>query len=57
MDFANIAYDLLETDRFSSQTTSPIEYNTLIYEDFCDWILASATVPPFMEVVEKDGYQ
>jgi len=27
------------------------------YKDFCDWILASATVPPFMEVVEKDGYQ
>tara|TARA_R110000751_G_scaffold39596_1_gene93886 strand:- start:174 stop:1139 length:966 start_codon:yes stop_codon:yes gene_type:complete len=27
------------------------------YKDFCDWTLASATVPPFMEVVEKDGYE
>ena len=37
-----------------SEYKSTKEYG---YKDFCDWILASATVPPFMEVVEKDGYQ
>ena len=37
MDFATIAYDLLETDRFSGQIDNPIEYNTLLYDDFCDW--------------------
>ena len=37
-----------------SEYKSTKEYG---YKDFCDWILASATAPPFMEVVEKDGYQ
>jgi len=37
-----------------SEYKSTKEYG---YKDFCDWVLASATAPPFMEVVEKDGYQ
>jgi predicted patatin/cPLA2 family phospholipase len=27
------------------------------YKDFCDWMFASTTVPPFMSVVKKDGYE
>jgi len=37
-----------------SEYKSTKEYG---YEDFCDWMVASSTVPPFMGVVEKDGFE
>ena len=37
-----------------SEYKSSAEYG---YGDFCDWMFASSTVPPFMGVVEKDGYE
>ena len=27
------------------------------WEDFCDWMWASACAPPFLSIVEKDGYE
>lgn len=27
------------------------------WEDFCDWLYASACAPPFMSLVEKNGYE
>jgi len=27
------------------------------YKDFCDWIWASTCAPPFMSIVEKNGYE
>lgn len=29
----------------------------MTYEDFCDWIYASACAAPFMSIVEKDNYE
>jgi len=31
--------------------------NDYSYDDFCDWIWASTCAPPFMSIVEKDGYE
>lgn len=44
----------------SNITTCKAEFKKMSeckYEDFCDWMLASASVPIGFEVVEKEGYQ
>lgn len=41
-------------------TKKTTEYKNIIdcsYEDFCDWMWASAAAPPFMTIVEKNEYQ
>ncbi|MDO8366057.1 MAG: patatin-like phospholipase family protein [Saprospiraceae bacterium] len=43
----------------SNLTIEELEYkssNDCEYEDFCDWIWASASLVPFMSLVEKNGY-
>ena len=44
----------------TNSTTGEVEYKssrTESYKDYKEWMLASATVPPFMEYVTKNGYQ
>lgn len=44
----------------SNMTKFRIEYkstNDYDYEDFCDWMLTSSSVPILFEIVKKDGYQ
>lgn len=41
-------------------TTGDKEYKhakDCTYSDFCDWMWASASVPPFMTLVEKNGFE
>lgn len=41
-------------------TLKKVEYKYLkdsAYEDFCDWMWASASFVPFMSLVEKNGYE
>jgi NTE family protein len=41
-------------------TLQKTEYKTVqdySYEDFCDWMQASAAAPPFMSIVTKNGYE
>ncbi len=43
----------------SNLTLQELEYkssNDYEYEDFCDWIWASASLVPFMSLVEKNGH-
>lgn len=43
----------------SNLTLQELEYkssNEFEYEDFCDWIWASASLVPFMSLVEKNGF-
>ena len=43
----------------SNLTLEELEYkssNDYEYDDFCDWIWASASLVPFMSLVEKNGY-
>jgi len=43
----------------SNLTLQELEYkssNAYDYEDFCDWIWASACLVPFMSLVEKNGF-
>lgn len=40
-------------------TFNSLEFKSILeedYEDFVDWMWASSCAPPFMNVVEKDGY-
>jgi predicted patatin/cPLA2 family phospholipase len=42
----------------SNMTNNQVEYKSELeeeYEDFCDWMLASASVPALFEVVNKNG--
>jgi NTE family protein len=44
----------------SNLSRNEIEYKTLKecdYNDFCDWMWASANVVPFMSLMVKDGYE
>lgn len=44
----------------SNLTTGDVEYKALkqsTYEDFCEWIWASANMVPFMSLLEKNGCQ
>lgn len=41
-------------------TTGKLEIKSILdntYPDFCDWIWASTCAPPFMSIVEKQGYE
>jgi len=43
----------------SNLSTSQMEYHDIgegSYEDFCDWMRASASFTPFMSLVEKNGF-
>lgn len=43
----------------SNMSLKQVEYKCLknySYEDYCDWIWASANMIPFMSLLEKDGY-
>ncbi len=44
----------------SNFSTNQVEYKRLkdySYEDFCEWIWASANMVPFMSLLEKNGYE
>jgi len=44
----------------SNLSTNKVEYKyakDCSYEDFCDWMWASASFVPFMSIVEKNGYE
>lgn len=44
----------------SNMTKSKIEYKKMgeeTYDDFCDWILASASVPILFDIVKKNGFE
>lgn len=44
----------------TNATLGEVEYKSSFecsYEDFVDWIYASSCAPPFMSVVQKDGYE
>lgn len=53
-----IPADVLVT--VSNFSTNEVEYKRLkdySYEDFCEWIWASANMVPFMSLLEKNGYE
>ena len=44
----------------TNSTLATVEYKSLqesSFSDFKEWMLASCTIPPFMEYVHKNGYQ